>query len=740
MQHFYRLEVFSFLLILFLPVICSAQLEFDQRFDLPLSNDGGQLEMPWIGGLNSSIYNRLDLDGDGNDELVLYDRSGHFFQIFQRDGETLQAANELCVLLPELDPGWILFVDFDLDGKKDLFAYGERGVVVYRNTAQNGEAVSWQKRADPLLTTGFSGKINLIVNAADVPAITDIDGDGDVDILVYNFAIGGYIRYNQNLSVELFGNADSLEYAITTRRWGEFEECDCNLFAFNGETCEDVSNGRVQHAGGKALLAFDNDGDGDMDLLGGHEQCIELYFFENMGDADSAYMTGYSDMFPDDVNPSNFYIFPAGFYEDLDFDGVKDLMVTPSFEENYLYGINFAQSNWYYRNVGSNDNPDFQYQESDFLQGDMLDLGENAVPTFIDLDADGNSDLIVAANGNWNGDNYSGFVVELSHNGDPENPAYERTSSDYLGLSSLNLINPAINLADADADGVVDLIYSGIRFPNELEAWLIMNQAETGLPANFDVDNRIQIMLPESMVTRDHPTFVDIDEDGQVDLLVGKQNGALEYHRNSGSFSFSLEDPAFLGIDRDFSLERRNTVASVIDIEQNDLDDLIVSDSRGIGFVYFDFKVEATAQPIELVYQNNITSDAQQLKFDQKSWVAGAHDVLEDSLIMVVGGVRGGLQLFGRPSEGDNSNGVPSFTINLYPNPIGDPNGLNIVSNQNATMEVISVLGQLMIEPFEVSKFTTTNLDVAHMRNGTYILRSESENGGTTSQLFMILR
>ena len=135
MQQFYKLSLLSSLFFLLWPIISSAQLVFDQEFDLPVSSGGAKFEMPWIGGLNSAIYNRIDLDGDGTDELVLYDRSGHFFQIFRREGGSFQAANELCVLLPELEPGWILFVDFDLDGKKDLFAYGERGVVVYRNTA-----------------------------------------------------------------------------------------------------------------------------------------------------------------------------------------------------------------------------------------------------------------------------------------------------------------------------------------------------------------------------------------------------------------------------------------------------------------------------------------------------------------------------------------------------------------------------------------------------------------------------
>jgi len=725
-----------------MPYLGQAQLVFEARQDVSLAMDGSELQLPWNGGLNSSQYNKVDLDGDGIQEVVVYDRSANIYLIYKIiDGEFVPA-DELCYLLPDIEPGWVLFVDYNGDGKKDIFSNGSRGVVVYRQVGEQGLHAEWVVEANPLLTTGFSGKINLIANAADVPAITDIDNDGDIDILVYNFAIGGFIRYNKNLSQELYGHSDSLDFEIATRRWGEFEECDCNQFAFSGEACEDIDNVRVQHAGGKALLAFDNDGDGDMDLLAGHEQCIELYFYENMGNQDSAYMVDYSNSFPDSGNPANFHIFPTGFMEDLDFDGRRDLIVTPSFEENYEYKIDFANSNWFYKNTGSNEVPVFEFQQSDFLQDQMLDLGEQTVPHFADLNADSKQDLLVAANGYWNGEYFSGYVVEAINTGAEEAPAFNITNSNFLDLSSLNLINPKISLVDFDGDGSDDLTYSGIVEPNGLQSWLFVNQAETDEQMRFDIETREELNLPSSMTISDSPAFFDVDQDGFVDLLVGKGNGALEYHQNNGSNNFDLVDEAFLGIERDFSLEKRNLVASIGDLDRDGASDLIATDSRGNGRVYFDFQAPAVGEPtsVDFIYKNEVSNADQLLKFDQKSWVATADIFGIGSESLVVGGVRGGVQLFENISSGDGGDGDLKLIVRLYPNPIADPTGLNIESNQNAQMEVISLLGQIIIETFEVNKFVSSNVDVGHLNNGTYILRSKGESGITNSQLFMIMR
>ena len=730
------------IIIYFLPVAGVAQLVFEPKQEIQVFDGDQKLEIPWTGGLNSGQYNKADLDGDGREELIIYDRSANVYQIFRIDNEKIIPANELRVLLPDIPQGWTLFVDYDFDGKKDIFSNGDRGIVVFKNIGEPGTLVAWEKVADPLLTTGFSGKINLIANAADVPAITDIDSDGDVDILVYNFAIGGYIRYNKNLSQELYGTADSLEYEIETRSWGEFEECDCNLFTFNGETCEDISNGRVMHPGGKALLAIDRDGDGDKDLLVGHEQCIELYYYENMGDQDSAYMVDFSNMFPDDVHPANFYIFPAGYFEDLDFDGIRDLVVTPSFEENYAYTIDFGHSNWFYKNMGTNNNPDFVYQKNDLFQDTMLDFGENTVPAFTDLNADGMIDLLVASNGYWNDNEFSGQVFELSNTGNVENPSFKINDANYLNLTSLNIINPKISFVDFDGDSALDLVYSGMYIPNIVVSWLFINQAGPGQSVEYNLSNKEQLNLPESMTINDSPSFFDVDADGNVDLLLGKTDGALEYHRNSGGNTFLLADQAFLGIDRDFSLERRNLVASICDLDQNNHADLVATDSRGIGRVYFDFQsqVEGSYNSVDLVYENGISGIDEALKFDQKSWISSSDLFSKGSESIVVGGVRGGLQLFENKSTGSGGEEGSKLVVKIYPNPIINPSGLYIDSNQDVTIELISLLGQPVIKPFNVGKYMTSILDVGFLRNGTYILKSESDLGIRSSQLFMLLR
>ena len=78
--------------------------------------------------------------------------------------------------------------------------------------------------------------------------------------------------------------------------------------------------------------------------------------------------------------------------------------------------------------------------------------------------------------------------------------------------------------------------------------------------------------------------------------------------------------------------------------------------------------------------------------------------------------------------------------MNIFPNPVNVQTGLTIETNQSVRMEVISLLGQSIIESFEVNKYTTSVLDVGHLRNGTYILRSESNSGVTSSKLFLIMR
>ena len=82
--------------------------------------------------------------------------------------------------------------DYDLDGDKDIFTAGIFGMRVFENAG----SLTWNIIEDPLRTLGFSGMIGLQMNASDIPAIADFDGDLDLDVLVFDFANGSTIRPN----------------------------------------------------------------------------------------------------------------------------------------------------------------------------------------------------------------------------------------------------------------------------------------------------------------------------------------------------------------------------------------------------------------------------------------------------------------------------------------------------------------------------------------------------------------
>src|SRR5690606_22089379 len=119
-------------------------------------------------------------------------------------------------------------------------------------------------------------KVNLQLQDDDLPAIADVDGDGDLDILNIQWA-GNTIEFHENLSMDNYQTCDSLEFVRVTRSWGSFRECDCGSFSFNGHPCPPNSGGRVKHAGGKSLLTSDLNGDQKQDILFTEAECTQIF-------------------------------------------------------------------------------------------------------------------------------------------------------------------------------------------------------------------------------------------------------------------------------------------------------------------------------------------------------------------------------------------------------------------------------------------------------------------------------
>lgn len=182
----------------------------------------GIAQYPWTGGLNACQFGRMDLDGDGKSDLVVFDRHGDRILCFLNKGGMGEMkylyTDAYDTFFPELH-SWVIFTDYDGDGKEDIFTYskGWAGIKVYRNVSI--DRPEFQLVVDPYLSSWQGGgEVNILATEADYPAIVDIDGDGDLDLLTFG-VMGTFIEKHLNLSVERFGCRDSLLFERSDPCW-----------------------------------------------------------------------------------------------------------------------------------------------------------------------------------------------------------------------------------------------------------------------------------------------------------------------------------------------------------------------------------------------------------------------------------------------------------------------------------------------------------------------------------------
>ena len=126
---------------------------------------------------------------------------------------------------------------------------------------------------------GIDDSINVHAPNYDIPSIIDVDFDGDLDILAYYTDLNPCIRYYKNLSQELYGNSDSLEYELVSVCYGNFKAAATNQTAHLNTCCDGqvtnpqmVTNERPvlfqqdRHAGA-AVLGLDLDADNLTDVV-----------------------------------------------------------------------------------------------------------------------------------------------------------------------------------------------------------------------------------------------------------------------------------------------------------------------------------------------------------------------------------------------------------------------------------------------------------------------------------------
>lgn len=661
--------------------------EFDQEKSIQV--DGLTIPNPFSQGINSAQIQTIDLTGDGVEEWVIWDINSRQLQVFEKSGENFKLRPELSYFFPADISGFLVLADFDQDGKKDLFTSTPLGIRTYRNTSQRNQ-ISWTVAQNFLRLDG-SG--NIPVNNLDTPLLQDLDGDGDLDLVIFNFAQGDFLEYFRNTSVERKGSPDIDGFAFPVDFWGNFVFCGCDFMSF-GERCDGQpidfriefdAKARIQHADGHSILYQDFTADGIPDLLIGRDECSTLYFLPNQGSSDSPLFTSFTNQVPEYGQLPTFPRFHVG-----QLIGENLVISLNNNETSAPFRIDFAHSVVKLEKNSGKTSP--------ILHDQLFDLGENVRPYF-----KGNvfaGELWLTANAK-SGESVRGQAYRLSFAGD----RFELLNEDYISLSSLNLLEAQL-IEYGSVKNQSYLLVSGVRTINGVPSQVLLRgQGSNRIDFSF---SGLTLRLGDQL------TFFHYQ--GKDHLLVSAQNGSLTlYEVDLEAQTASLKTINFLSF-QDNPAHRNLSVA----VKFQDKPDLYTVDQTGRVFLVKDMmNSEVREEVLVKIGNQNLP-----LRLGRNTWISVVNPGFDENVDLILGSRGGGITYL--KSVSSDSSGDGEHLVRVYPNPTSGP--FKVISNTAAKARLISPLGQILLDEITVPANRELELQTQVLQPGLYFLQMETEN------------
>ena len=282
-------------------------------------------------------------------------------------------------------------------------------------------------------------------------------------------------------------------------------------------------------------------------------------------------------------NPMNAHAVPsysAPAFADLDNDGDLDAMV----------GTGPGKVR-YYENTGTVSSASFTQQTGVNNPMNGWDVGTDATVAFVDIDADADYDLFLGA--------WSGVFHYFENTGSVSSPifTYRIGVDDPLWVFDVGTAS-APRFIDIDDDGDWDML-SGRR------SGIFRYYENTGTATSATYIERTGAANPldgEDVGMYSNPAFIDMDQDGDFDMVSGEEFGTYPYYENTGTRT----NPTYVsrtGASNPLNGEDNGgfSIPIFADLDNDGESDLMSGETSGSLFFYLGSGVGGNPLPVELL-------------------------------------------------------------------------------------------------------------------------------------------